>query len=131
MKINQIISLITLFILLAPYFSLAQGQSPGDFLKNFIIPTQVGICNQGESLTNCVIRIIEFVLRLIMIIAIGLAAIMIVWAGILYIRGGGDDKKIGEAKNRLIFAAIGLVVAILAWVIVLILSRWVTTPGQL
>ena len=43
---------------------------------------------------------------------------MIVDAGILYTTSAGDSAKVQKAKNALIYAVVGIAVAILAGVIV-------------
>jgi hypothetical protein len=52
-------------------------------------------------------------------IIIGAAAvIMILYGGFRYITSGGDSGRVGNAKNTLIYAIIGLVIVALAQVIV-------------
>jgi hypothetical protein len=48
---------------------------------------------------------------------------MIIFAGFKYVTSGGDSSKIGSAKNTLIYAVVGLVVAGLSQIIV----RYVVT----
>ncbi len=43
---------------------------------------------------------------------------MIVISGIIYITSGGDDGRVETAKKMLTYAIIGLVVALLGYVIV-------------
>jgi len=59
-------------------------------------------------------RIINTVLYAIGIISI----IMIVWGGLRYILSGGDAKKVTDAKNTLLYAIIGLVIALISFAIV-------------
>lgn len=50
---------------------------------------------------------------------VGVAAIiMIIWAGFRYITSGGDSNKVSQAKNTLIYALVGVVIAILAQALV-------------
>lgn len=76
---------------------------------------------QNANLTdgNLVKKIIDFMLWLVVIIAV----IMIIVGGIKYATSAGDSNKVTSAKNTIIYAALGLVVAIFAWAIV----NWVTT----
>lgn len=76
---------------------------------------------QNANLTDgsLVKKIIDFMLWLIVIIAV----IMIIVGGIKYATSAGDSNKVTSAKNTIIYAALGLVVAIFAWAIV----NWVTT----
>ncbi len=48
----------------------------------------------------------------------GLSVLMIVIGGIMYISSGGDSGKVDMAKNTIIYSVIGLIVALLAWIIV-------------
>ncbi len=47
-----------------------------------------------------------------------LAVLMIVVAGIMYITSGGDGDRVDKAKSWLTYAIVGLVVALLGYVIV-------------
>lgn len=51
------------------------------------------------------------------------AVIMIIFAGFKYVTSGGDSSKIGSAKNTLVYAIVGLVVAGVSQIIV----RYVVT----
>lgn len=55
----------------------------------------------------------------IMSLVVGIVAvIMIIYGGLRYITSGGDSGAVGNAKNTLIYAIIGLVIVALAQVIV-------------
>lgn len=47
-----------------------------------------------------------------------ISVIMLIWGGIRYITSGGDNKKVTDAKNTVLYAIIGLIIAILAFAIV-------------
>lgn len=47
-----------------------------------------------------------------------LSVIMLVWGGLRYILSGGDSKKVTDAKNTILYAIIGLIIAVLAYAIV-------------
>ncbi len=47
-----------------------------------------------------------------------ISVIMLIWGGLRYILSGGDNKKVTDAKNTILYAIIGLIVAILAFAIV-------------
>jgi hypothetical protein len=52
-------------------------------------------------------------------IIVGIAAVfMIVYGGFRYITSGGDSGRVGNAKNTLIYAIVGLIIVALAQVIV-------------
>ena len=46
------------------------------------------------------------------------SVIMLVYGGLRYIISGGDSKKVTDAKNTILYAIIGLIIAILAYAIV-------------
>ena len=47
-----------------------------------------------------------------------IAVIMLIWGGVRYVVSGGDAKKVTDAKNTVLYAIIGLIVAFLAFAIV-------------
>jgi hypothetical protein len=47
-----------------------------------------------------------------------ISVFMLIYGGIRYITSGGDSKKVTEAKNTILYAVIGLIIAILAFAIV-------------
>ena len=47
-----------------------------------------------------------------------IAVIMLIIGGIRYVISGGDSKKVTDAKNTILYAIIGLVIAFLAFAIV-------------
>lgn len=47
-----------------------------------------------------------------------IAVIMLIIGGIRYVISGGDSKKVTDAKNTVLYAIIGLVVAVFAYAIV-------------
>lgn len=125
MKSNQILSLITLFFLLVPYLSFAQIPPPENFpLQQLEIPTSFFGCSPSDPFRVCVLRVLDKILKVILVLALAFAAIFIAWAGILYIlRGGEGAEKQQPVRERLIYAAVGLVIAFLAWVITVIIAR--------
>ena len=46
------------------------------------------------------------------------AVIMIIYGGFRYITSGGDSSKVGNAKNSLVYAIVGLIIVALAQLIV-------------
>ena len=59
-----------------------------------------------------------------------MAVIMLIIGGIKYVISGGDAKKVTDAKNTVLYAIIGLVVAFLAFAIVnFVISALPSGPG--
>jgi hypothetical protein len=73
-------------------------------------------CDPGGSTT--VPDIIQLVIRILSWIVGVVAVIMIIIGGLKYVTSGGDSASISSAKNTIIYALIGLVIAVLAQVIV-------------
>ncbi len=117
-----LISLFTVAI-----FTLAQI-SPPETTPPPEIPTSLFGCLPTDTIRQCILRLLGVALRLVLVVALAFAAVMFAWAGFIYILSGTDEKKRQEASNRLIYAAVGLVVAFLAWVLVFLLSRFVAQP---
>jgi hypothetical protein len=84
--------------------------------------------NEGDALKLCetasednIPAVWTFVREVInwILIAVGLiCVIFIIWGGIRYATSGGDSEKVKNAKNTLLYAIIGLAIALLAAVIV-------------
>lgn len=73
------------------------------------------ICkNRGEDFSVVLKRIINTLLFLVGVIAVG----MIIYSGLRYSASMGDAANITKAKNMLMYSIVGLVVALLAFPIV-------------
>lgn len=116
--------------LLVAVFSITTIVLVPTFVKAEIIdttncPTGSNICNDinatpGASNSELfgpngpVTKITSFLAILMGIVAV----IVMIYAGYSYITSGGDSKKVGMAKNSIIYAAIGIVIALSAQAIV-------------
>ena len=77
--------------------------------------TQIGGGGCGnEKFNNFIKDIINILLFLIGAIAV----IMIIIGGLRYVTSGGDQGQITGAKNTILYAVIGLVIAVMAFAIV-------------
>ena len=55
----------------------------------------------------------------VMLFIIGvLSVIMIIYGGIIYVISAGDSGRVSKAKNTIMYAIVGLIVALLAYAIV-------------
>jgi cytochrome bd-type quinol oxidase subunit 2 len=53
------------------------------------------------------------------LVVVGIISVfMLIFGGIRYIVSGGDSKKVTDAKNTIMYAIIGLIIAILSYAIV-------------
>ncbi len=71
------------------------------------------------TLADVIVQVITFILNFLA----ALAVVVIVVAGIIYITSGGDEGKTESAKRWILYAIIGLVIALLGWVIINIVSN--------
>lgn len=62
--------------------------------------------------------ILQVLFQFIFIFAVVIAIIMVLFAGIQWVVAGGDKSKIENARNRLVYALVGLVIVVLAFFIV-------------
>lgn len=75
-----------------------------------------GICGDGAD--SELTAIIGVVIRLMIFVAGIIAVIMIIIGGIKYATSNGDSSSISSAKNTILYAVIGLAVAIMSFAIV-------------
>lgn len=81
----------------------------------------------ADTGVNDVLRTVVNILSIILGIA---AVIMIIIGGLKYVTSGGDSSKTASAKNTIIYALIGLVVALLAQVLVHFVIDRFTNSGR-
>jgi len=62
--------------------------------------------------------IVTNIISIIIFIVGALCVIMLVYGGVRYIMSAGDSGKVGEAKNTILYAIIGLIVCIVAYALV-------------
>ena len=80
---------------------------------------------QTASANDVIKTIINALLFFIGVVAV----IMIIWAGIQYTTSAGDSNKVATAKNTIVYAVIGLIVAIFAYAIVNFVVSTFNTGG--
>lgn len=88
----------------------ANGAATGD--NSSTCATDTGVNN--NSLSQLGRKIVNLFSLVIGVIAI----IMIIYGGFRYITSGGASERVGNAKNTLIYAIVGLIIVALAQIIV-------------
>lgn len=78
----------------------------------------IGCGTAGQNGNTDLHKVANKIVSIFSIIVGIVSVIMIIYAGFRYITSGGDSGKVGNAKNSLIYAIIGLVIVALAQVIV-------------
>jgi len=87
---------------------------PNEFLVFY------GICNFLTGAINW----------LVLIAGIG-ALIVMLWGGYLMITAGGEDQKISQGKNAILWALIGIVFIIAAKALLLLLVQLLSPPSEI
>lgn len=105
------LSAILLLILFLGNLGLVYGQQQEWPIRE--LSTESSLL-QGRTLGDVLLQIFTWVLRILMWAAGAFAVIYIIWGGIQVI----IQAKIDEGKNRLIYGAAGLAIALLAWAVV-------------
>lgn len=98
------------FVALAP-LDVALAQSPADQMLDGAGQTGTSGGQDVNSLIQTVVNVMFFILGAV-------AVIMIIWSGIRYVTSAGNQTAVVSAKNTLIYAVVGLIVALLAYAIV-------------
>jgi hypothetical protein len=122
---KKILPIITIFVLLTPvYLGLAQGEVQPP-ITNPEEYTQSGLVEENPEQT--IAKVFDIIFRISLILASVFTVVMFILAGLMYITGwgGGADK----AKGKLIWGAVGLVIALVSYAVVALLARFVQT-GQ-
>lgn len=61
-----------------------------------------------------IVNLLDFISRLMFALFGVLAVIFIIWAAISYLTAGGDSSKVAAANQRLIYAVVAIIVALMA-----------------
>lgn len=91
---------------------IASAQAPNQFIDTNI-GTTLGLGT--VDLRTSVIKLVQFVLGLMGLIAV----VLIIYGGIIWMTAAGNEQRVEKAKQIITSAAIGLVVIILSWAIVI------------
>lgn len=72
--------------------------------------------NAPSNITDIddVIDIIETLVNWLFAIIIAIAVIMLLWAAFLWMTSSGDETKVSDARKTLIYALVGVAVAVIA-----------------
>ncbi|HEV2412711.1 MAG TPA: pilin [Candidatus Saccharimonadales bacterium] len=96
-------------------------------LKNSKNPVQNGVCNgvissgtnDCQDTTNTGIdSVVKSALTILSFLIGAVSVVMIIIGGFRYIVSGGDSGQLGNAKNTIIYAVVGLIIVLFAQIIV-------------
>ena len=77
----------------------------------------------NTTVQDIIVKVISWLLRILA----ALAVMVLIIAGMMYILSGGDEGKASTAKTWILYAIIGLIIALLGWVIVNLATQLVKT----
>ena len=126
---KSVIKKIAQGLLIVPMFALAFG---------VLTPAVVGaVCNPGELSIECGADsargndqppslfgeggeggLFQQIVNIMLFIIGAVAVIMLIIGGIRYVVSGGDQNSVTAAKNTILYAIIGIIVAVLAFAVV-------------
>jgi hypothetical protein len=113
-KIRQFISAFILALGFAAFVPVA-AVGAVDVYEPCANNADTAVCaSTGDNVNEIVKTVINVLLFVVGLISV----IMIIISGISYATSGGDSGAVSKAKNTLLYAVIGLVVAFLAYAIV-------------
>lgn len=100
----------------AAFYTLFSGALavPAVVAAQYTSPESPGGVPDGGDASQLIMNIVKWLLGFVG----ALAVLMIVVAGIIYITAAGDEGRVDSAKRYLLYAIVGLIVAILAYAIV-------------
>ncbi len=75
-----------------------------------VVPTQVPTLNSPGDVMNLLYTFLGWAFAFFFVIAV----FMFLWAAFIYLTGAGNEEKVSEAKKRLLYGVIAIVVALLA-----------------
>jgi hypothetical protein len=107
-----VISLVALFGFALAVPSVAMAQSPAGEIDKGIDAID------GEEEAPSLGSQIEIVVNILLFILGAIAVVMIIIGGIRYATSNGDSSQIKTAKDTILYAVVGLIVAIMAYAIV-------------
>jgi cytochrome bd-type quinol oxidase subunit 2 len=116
-----IVSITLLISLLLPSITYAATAS-STVCQGVGVISGTNTCDtRSKSTVN---NVVKLVINIFSVIVGILALIMLILGGLKYITSGGSPDKTNSAKNTILYAVIGLFVAVLAQIIVLfVLSK--------
>ncbi len=96
-------------------------------LKNTLLKTATS--NWGPSFTlkmSDPVVIIRFSLNVAILAVVVVSVFMLIWNGFKFAISGGKQDKVDEAKKGILYALIGIAVAVAAYVVVAVLFKFLT-----
>ncbi len=124
MKITRV--LVLSLLVLPMVAGVAFAQSPGQFPG----AGDIGIDQYGPQNVTTWVEVVITVVQWFYTIVFVVAVLFILLAAYNFITSGGDEEKTGTAKKQLMYAVIGVAVALLSYGIVTFVRNTVIDSGS-
>lgn len=132
----------TILAMLVVNFGFMVSMNAPLALAQSVNTTPVSCGSQGDITGTCTVdaanadsrvnTLVKNAIRIFQVIVGLISVFMVILGGLKYITSGGDSSKVGEAKNAILYAVIGLVIVGIAQIIVqFALNRTVGTDQAL
>ena len=103
-----------LFVL-APIAVNAQGALGGVCANN----SDTGVCEENAKSENANTNaLVGNIVNTLLFLVGAISVVMVIFGGILYATSQGDSGNVSKAKNTILYAIVGLVVAFIAYAII-------------
>lgn len=111
-----LLGLVSVGAVLAP----ASYASSGDFFGGCKGGVDCSVAKTSTTLNTQIWNIV----RTVLIVLAGVAVIVIIIGGIMYAMSAGDPSQVTAAKNTILYAAVGLLVAMSASAIITLVNNY-------
>lgn len=125
--IKNVFWVSVLFVVTGPYLALAQT-NPCNNLTPWACGRDVNAGTQGLP-TGTVIGIIASTLSWLLAILGFIAIAGFVIAGLMYLTAAGDEGQAEKAKNAMKYSIIGVIVALMGYVVILSVNDWLNASA--
>lgn len=73
-----------------------------------------GVCNyeDGDCGMCCLLNSVNNITTWVFVLLMAISSLMIIWGAVLFTTSSGDPEKTGKARQLIIFAAVGIAVAL-------------------
>jgi len=118
--LGLVLGIMSVSLLAGPAMAISAGEGPTNIIGGGPVSSQFGSISGWVEILLTVIR---WFYTLIFIIAVA----FILWAALDFVTSKGDDTKVKEARKKLMFAAVGIAVALLSYAIVQLVQSSVSS----
>ncbi len=121
-----IVFVLALTPLVIPHLAMAQSGEVGEGLGKIKEPF-------GEAAKNNkdVYSLAQTVIRIMLQMGFAIAIIFVMVGGYMYITSAGNEEQAGKGRKTVVYALIGMVIIIMAWVIVDVVSKAAINPSSI